>query len=124
MLGALEVKAIARLAREHRDEWKPLHTAVMGCLLAHRNRRSGRCFPERRLIAAHCNVSESTIDRAIAQLVTWRAIERQQPRAVSSQQFRESQYSFLFELPQTVENSCGWEDKSCADQQSRASDSA
>ena len=105
MLGALEVKAISRLAGQHGSEWKPLHTAVLGCLLAHRNRRTGSCFPERRLLAAHCNVTERTIDRTLDQLRAWGAIERQQPRALASQQFREAQYTFLFELP-AVEKTC------------------
>lgn len=83
-------------------EWKPLHTAVMGCLLAHHNRHTGHCWPERRLLAAHCNVSERTIDRALAQLTAWGAIERQQPKGVSSQQYRPTQYVFLFTLPQFV----------------------
>lgn len=121
MLGALEVKAITRFAKQHGSDWKPVHTAVLQGLLAHRNRRTGRCFPERRLLAANCNVSESTIDRTIAQLTAWGAIERQQPRALSSQQFREAQYTFLFELPQTAENPCELPRKNCADQTSRAS---
>jgi hypothetical protein len=123
MLGALEVKAISRLVREHRAEWKPLHTAVMNCLLAHRNRRSGSCFPERKLMAAHANVSERTVDRALAQLVAWGAIEREQPRAVSGQQFRQVQYSFLFELPQAADIVCESEEKSCAKQPGRATKS-
>jgi hypothetical protein len=123
MLGALEVKAISRFAAQHRAEWKPVHTAVLQGLLAHRNRRTGRCFPERRVLAANCNVSERTIDRILDQLTAWGAIERQQPRAVSSQQFREAQYTFLFELPQSAENAVDSQGKSCADQPSRASNS-
>jgi hypothetical protein len=123
MLGALEVKAITRFAAQHPAEWKPLHTAVLQGLLAHRNRRTGRCFPERRLLAAHCNVSERTIDRTLDQLTAWGAIERQQPRAVTSQQFREVQYVFLFELPQAAENACDSQEKSCADQPGRATKS-
>jgi len=99
MLGALEVKVIARLAAQHGSAWKPLHTAVMSCLLAHRNRRTGNCWPERKAIASYCGRSVRTVDRAVDQLVAWGAIKRQQPRAVSSQRFREAQYVFLFELP-------------------------
>lgn len=118
MLGALEVKAITRLAARHGRDWKPIHTAVMGCLLAHRNRRSGHCWPRRKDIAAHCNVSQRTIDRAMARLTAWGAIERQQPKAVSSGTFRPSQCTFLFELPlselpQSVEKPCGLEEKNC-----------
>ena len=109
VLGALEVKAIGRLVALHPHEWKPLHTAVLGCLLAHRNRRTGSCFPERRLLAAYCSVTERTIDRTLAQLTAWGAIEREQPRALTSQQFREAQYTFLFVLPKvlkTCETNC------------------
>jgi hypothetical protein len=113
MLGALEVKAISRLAAKMGAEWKPLHSSILGCLLAHRNRHSGNCWPKRRLIAAHSNVSERTVDRAIEQLVRWGALARQQPRA-AGQQFLEAQYSFLFEIPTAVENRCEFEVKSCA----------
>jgi hypothetical protein len=116
MLGAVEVKVISRLAAQHGREWKPVHTSVMDCLLAHRNRRTGDCRPHRRTIAAHCNVSERTIDRALEQLVAWGAIDRLQPKAVASRQFRAAQYVFLFEIPQPVENLCESEDKSCANQ--------
>jgi hypothetical protein len=118
MLGALEVKAITRLARERGAEWKPIHTAVMGCLLAHHNRRSGHCWPRRKDIAEHCNVCERTIDRAIARLTAWGAIERMQPKAASSQQFRPAQYVFRFVLPpgnpQDVQKPCELVDKNCA----------
>jgi hypothetical protein len=100
MLGALEVKAIARVAAQHRSEWKPIHAAVMGCLIAHRNRRTEQCSPHRKDIAAHCGVSERTVDRIVDQLKEWGAIERQQLRALSSQRFRTAQYTFLFNLPE------------------------
>jgi hypothetical protein len=123
VLGHLEVKAISRLAAQRGPEWKPIHTAVMGCLLAHRNRRTGSCFPERRLLAAHCNVKERTIDRVLAQLTEWGAIERHQLRTVSSQKFREAQYTFLFELPSIGENPSESGDKNCANKPSRATNS-
>ena len=101
MLGALEVKAISRLAAKHGRQWKPLHTAVMGCLLAHRNRRSGYCWPRRKDIAGYCNISERTVNRIVAQLAGWGVIERQQPRAVTTRAYGPAQYAFLFELPQS-----------------------
>jgi hypothetical protein len=106
MLGALEVKTISRLAAKHGRQWKPLHTAVMGCLLAHRNRRSGYCWPRRKDIAGYCNISERTVNRIVAQLAGWGVIERQQPRAVTTRAYGPAQYAFLFELPQSVDNPC------------------
>jgi hypothetical protein len=116
MLGALEVKAIRRLVLEYGSQWRPVHAAVMACLLAHRNRRSGNCWPHRKDVAEYCNVSLSTVDRALARLTAWGAIERMQPRAVSSQQFRPAQYTFLFPLPQSVQKACESEDKTCENQ--------
>lgn len=104
MQGALEVKAISRLATQRGAEWKPLHTAVMGCLLAHRNRGTGHCWPDRRTIAKYCNVSERTVDRTLSQLVAWGAIEKQQPKAMAGGHFRPRQFTFLFSLP--VGQSC------------------
>ena len=94
------MKAIARVAAQHSSEWKPIHAAVMGCLVAHRNRRTEQCSPRRKDIAAHCGVSERTIDRVIAQLEEWGAIRRHQLKALSSREFRPAQYTFLFSLPQ------------------------
>jgi hypothetical protein len=99
MLGALEVKRLARVAALHGVEWKTVHTAVMDCLFAHHNRRSGHCWPERKVIAAHSHVSERTVDRVISQLVKWGVIKKQRPRSLSTGEFGLRQYAFLFELP-------------------------
>lgn len=112
MLGALEVKAVNRLAALHAGEWKIIHTAVIDCILAHHNRRTGLCWPERKAIASHCNVSERTVDRAIAKLLAWGAIERLQPRSLASGQFRPRQFTFQFELPRDTQVSHGRETKS------------
>jgi DNA-binding transcriptional MocR family regulator len=88
----------------------------MACLLAHHNRRTRHCWPHRRDIAAYCGVSERTVNRVMAKLTAWGAIERQQPRAVSSQQFRPAQYTFLFPLPQPEQKSCESEEKNCENQ--------
>lgn len=98
MLGALEVKRLTRLATERGSEWKGIHTSVLSCLLAHRHRQSGHSWPAREVIASYCRVSPRTVDRAIAKLVEWGAIEKQRPRLVSGQ-FQSAQYAFLFELP-------------------------
>ena len=96
---------MVRVAAEHRSEWKPLHTAVMSCLLAHRNRRTGDCYPRREVIAAFSNASVRTVDRAMLQLAFWGVIEREQPKAVSSGEFRPAQYTFLFPLSASEEGS-------------------
>ena len=116
MLGALEVKAITRLARKYGADWKPLHTAVLGCLLAHRNRRTGHCWPRRKDIAAYSNISERTVNRIMAQLTAWGAIERAAAEDCCRSHVRPAQYTFLFELPQSVEKPCELEEKSCENQ--------
>jgi hypothetical protein len=93
------VKRLTRLATERGREWKGIHTSVLSCLLAHRNRTTGHCWPARGVIAGYCRVSERTVDRVIAKLVEWGAIEKQQPRLAADGQFRPLQYAFLFELP-------------------------
>jgi hypothetical protein len=106
MLGALEAKAVSRIARQCGAEWKPVHSAVLGCLLAYRSRRGGISWPPRQVIAEFVHASERTVDRAISRLVAWGAIERQRPRATSTQRFGTAQYTFLFELPQIEEKPC------------------
>lgn len=93
------MKRLTRLAAARGREWKGVHTSVLSCLLAHRNRATGHSWPARAVIASYCRVSERTVDRAIEKLVAWGAIEKQQPRAVMDGQFRPAQYAFLFELP-------------------------
>jgi hypothetical protein len=110
MFGALEVKIISRLAGQH-SEWKPLHSAVLGCLLAHRNRQ-GQSWPEQKTIAAFCAVSIRTIGRVLTELSDWGAIQQRQLRALSSQQLGPAQYVFLFTLPQSVEEKMAPSDKS------------
>lgn len=95
MFGAREVKSVSRFAREHAGEWKPIHSSLIACLQAHRNPQSGRCCPSRRLMAEYCNVSERTIDRAIAQLRSWGAIRSAQLRAVG-RPYAMVQYTLLF----------------------------
>jgi hypothetical protein len=95
VLGALEVKFVIRCA-EQRPDWRMLHSVVMGCLLAHSNRHTGNCWPERRLIAAYCRCSERTVDRAIDQLVGWGVMRKQQPKAVRNGQFAPRQFTILF----------------------------
>lgn len=105
MLGALEVKIVRHVAAQ-RPGWKPLHTAVLSCLLAHRNRQ-GQAWPMQELIAGFCRVSERTARRALTQLLDWGVIKPGQLRAVSSQKFGPVQYLFLFTLPQVVEENAG-----------------
>jgi hypothetical protein len=102
MLGAIEVKAISKIAARH-GAWKPVHSAVLGCLLAHRNRRSSLCCPSRQTIAAFAGVSERTVDRVLSQLRGWQAISAETGRSLNQQTYAATQYSFLFELP--AENS-------------------
>ena len=104
MLGALEVKRVTRVATERGPAWKSIHTAVLSCLLAHRNHKTGHCWPARAVIARFCRSSERTVDRAIAKLIEWGAIERQQPRALAGGTFAPVQYAFLFELPPCDKN--------------------
>lgn len=96
MFGAREVKSVSRFVQEHARAWRPIHSAILGCLLAHRNHQSQRCDPSRALLAQHCNVSERTIDRAVAQLRAWGAIATSQPRMVG-RNFARTQYTLLFE---------------------------
>lgn len=100
MFGAMEVKSVSRFVREHASEWRPIHSALVGCLLAHRNNRSQRCCPSRASLAKHVNVSERTVDRAMAQLRAWGAIEMTQPRLLSGQMGpRQYTLALAFEPP-------------------------
>ena len=100
MFGALELKAVNRFAAQH-PEWRPIHTAVIGCLLAHRHPHSKQCTPSRRLVAESCGTSERTVDRAIAQLKSWGAIKTSQLKLFGNS-WGPAQYTFLFELPPTA----------------------
>src|SRR5579863_8025129 len=93
MLGALEVKKIVRMAAARGAAWKTVHSAVMSCLLAHHNRQTGHCWPDRKLIATFCCRSVRTVDRIIVKLVAWGCLEKQQPKALASGQFRPCQYA-------------------------------
>jgi len=105
MLGALEVKAVARKVRQLGDAWKPLHAAVLSCLYAHRNRR-GLAWPPQSLTADFTNVDKKTVARATDDLIAWGLIARKQPRALSSGEFQNTQYTFLFPVAdeERVEN--------------------
>src|SRR2546423_14306767 len=96
-LGALEVKAVSRTARRLGAAWKPLHAAVLSCLLAHRNRR-GLSWPPQSVTAEFANVDPRTIARATDDLIAWGLIAKERPRALSSGQLRNNQYTFLFPL--------------------------
>jgi hypothetical protein len=102
MLGALEVKRIAKIAARHGKEWKTIHTAVLDCIYAHRNRRTKNCWPSRSLIAKHCRKSERQIDRVIKQLREWGALEHQRPRKVSNGRFGGRQFTISFEDPRDI----------------------
>jgi hypothetical protein len=113
MLGALEVKIVARLARQHAPEWKALHTAVMYYLLAHRRLSADRCWPEQSTIAASCNVTVRTVGRVVARFRDWGLLHSGQIRAVASGKVGPAQYVFHFNLPQSVEEKGGPSDKKC-----------
>ena len=105
------MKAIARFAAHRGKDWKPRHAAVLGCLLAHRNRRTNLCRPGNPVIAAHCGISERTVERVIDELEEWGAFTKEKLRAVSSGRFGPLQYTFLFSLPHDTQVSGGPHDK-------------
>lgn len=96
MFGAQEVKSVSRFARENSAKWKPIHSAIVGCLMAHTNKQSGLCCPSRKLIAEHCNVSERTVDRAISQLREWGAIKTVRLK-LQEKVYGPAQYTLLFD---------------------------
>lgn len=106
MLGALEVKIVARLARQF-AEWRPAHTAVMYCLLAHRSLRADKCWPEQDTIAKSCAMSGRAVRRVIADFRDWGVLGTEQIKAVSSRKFGPAQYVFHFNLPHSVDESGG-----------------
>ena len=87
MLGALEVKTVIALAQQHQEKWKPLHTAILDCLLAHRNPQSGKCCPSQEVIASHSNAGMRTVQRAIAELEIWGIISASQLRRTAPNQY-------------------------------------
>jgi hypothetical protein len=96
VFGAQEVKSVSRFARENSAKWKPIHSAIVGCLMAHTNKQSGLCCPSRKLIAEHCNVSERTVDRAISQLREWGAIKTVRLK-LQEKVYGPAQYTLLFD---------------------------
>lgn len=93
MFGALEAKTVTALVAQHRATWKPAHTAILDCLLAYRNPKSGLCCPDQQTIASHLNVCRRTVLRHLAELELWGVLRtKRKPRVAN-------QYAILFALP-------------------------
>jgi len=74
MLGALEAKQIQQLSAEHRG-WRPIHSAVIAFLLAHRSGRTGLSSPSRTRLAEEVKCSLRTVTRALSDLKKWGIVE-------------------------------------------------
>jgi Helix-turn-helix domain len=96
LLGALEAKAMLRLARERGKDWTPVHAAILSFILAHHNRKTGYCSPRQNEIATFCNVSVRTVKRYTAELRDWGALRVEQAKSLSEKTFCENQYAFGF----------------------------
>ena len=97
MLGALEAKTVTALVEHHRDKWKPLHSAILDFLLAHRNSKSGQCCPGQETIARHCNVCKRTVQRYLEDLEAWGILIAHQVSSRAA--FLLNQYEIRFALP-------------------------